>query len=208
MLRFLFLFSLILYSTTNDRYPRRAIDRLTVLWKNPEAAMRRRTTTITIAAPWDSIQQLLLLTPRNIVTIQRKIETAPEQDIHYFIAALKRLRLQKVTPAKPLPYDARIVAAVYHKLLAENRYFRILWVTMKVGESNDPHTHQWPSVTLITSTGTRLITYTEQGEIGEDDESEPGIYEITGTTLPLGYTNCGPYDFHALSAELKETVPH
>lgn len=156
---------------------------------------------------WQTIQATLSLTTQEISSIEKQVGPLSDFMLDDLTKAVTNMKSRHMKSSEPLPLDALIADPKHHTILIENEYFRILWATINVGESGNFHTHQWPSIFLVTSAQTNGITHKLDGSMIEEPWEEPGVYEFDAQTEPLKFTNSGPHDFRALAIELKQTLP-
>jgi len=148
---------------------------------------------------------LLIDDSQILLKLISKTQSTPLHALQRFTDAVAKLILRNVPPTKVHAQDAMSVDADNHELIMENEYFRVLWTTLKAGKTCKPHTHQYPSVLLITS-GLKFLTQEATGSSVEE-EWRPGVYELEPDVEPIGFTNISACDFEALCVELKKTVP-
>lgn len=154
---------------------------------------------------WNRIESLLSLNATHISMIKERIGEVSVDNLNSFIEAVERLVKQKVSDDAIHPQDALLVDKPNHEVLVDNDYIRILWITLAAGETCVPHTHQWPSVTLIVS-GLKFVSHKDDGSAVEE-EWLPGVYELAGDTNLEAFTNISTCDYQGLGVELKRTMP-
>ena len=154
---------------------------------------------------WNRIESLLSLNATHISMIKERVGTVSLDNLNNFIEAIERLVKQKVSDDAVHPQDALLVDKSNHEVLVDNDYIRILWITLAAGEACVPHTHQWPSVTLIVS-GLKFLSHKDDGSTVEE-EWLPGVYELAGDTNLEAFTNISTCDYQGLGVELKRTMP-
>lgn len=122
-----------------------------------------------------------------------------------FIAKSKNISIKPSTStinAALLKNDAVLQAPEWHEILFESPSLRILWGRSSPGDHEPFHTHQWPSLMVITQAG-KFAIKSPDGSI-ETDVWPAGVYELPAETVPLAYTNVGESEFQALRFEIKD----
>jgi hypothetical protein len=154
---------------------------------------------------WETIKNLFLLQEQDIKKIQQKIGKLPVGTLNRFVKALKELATQEVEQTTLHAHDALCVDAPNHEVITENEYVRILWVTLQPGTTCIPHTHQWPSIILITA-GRKFPANKHASDVTPHGWGA-GVYEHAPDAEPVAFTNRGPEIFCSLYIELKKTLP-
>lgn len=91
-----------------------------------------------------------------------------------------------------------------YRLLQEDQYFRILEVTWRAGNTDKPHTHPLPSVTVATSDCEMLRIHNADGSVREIADTLAGKVTIVPmVTQPHRAENPGTEDCTAVIIERK-----
>jgi hypothetical protein len=154
---------------------------------------------------WNRIKSLLSLNDTDMSLIKEKVGAVSLDHLNKFTESVERLVAQKVSDDEIHPQDALLIDRDNHEVLVDNDYIRILWITLAARKVCVPHTHQWPSVTLIIS-GLKFLAHKDDGRIVEE-EWLPGVYELAGDTNLEAFTNISDCDYKGLAVELKHTMP-
>jgi hypothetical protein len=107
----------------------------------------------------------------------------------------------------PDSLDAMMAAPESHRVLLESDDVRVLETRIRPGETVPLHTHRWPSVLYILSTGHHVRRDDEGGVIG--DTRAAGAPPESGTTIwltarpPHTVENVDDSEIRLLNVELK-----
>jgi quercetin dioxygenase-like cupin family protein len=111
----------------------------------------------------------------------------------------------------PDELDALAAAGEFHRLLFENPQVRVLRVTIKPGEFVPVHTHRWPSVVQVESSGEFVrrdgkgkVTFDSRGAAAAPDG--PAVQWL-GPLPPHSVENVGKTEIRLFTVELKEGRP-
>lgn len=108
----------------------------------------------------------------------------------------------------PKELDALRAAGRFHQLLFENEHVRVLRVTIKPGEFVPVHTHCWPSVVQVESSGD-FVRRDGDGKVTFDSRdattpTEGPAVQWLGPLPPHSVENVGKTEIRLFTVELKE----
>jgi hypothetical protein len=103
--------------------------------------------------------------------------------------------------------DALVAAPTFHRLLLENDDVRVLETRIGPGETVPVHTHRWPSVLHLLSTG-HFVRRDDAGRVLADTRTtdgppEPGAVLWVGPMAPHTVENVDSSEIRLLNVELK-----
>ena len=125
-------------------------------------------------------------------------------DIHEIRVELKTFDCPVETNLKLPPTDGIIIKDPTLDLALENKYVRVLKITIKPGGREPLHTHSWPSV-VVYPTLPQSRRFTNDGKPPQERPEIKGL-QVTfdATAQPLhGVDNLGKRDYVAYRVELK-----
>lgn len=107
----------------------------------------------------------------------------------------------------PDSLDALVAAPEFHRLLLENDDVRVLETRIAPGETVPAHTHRWPSVLYILSTG-HVVRRDDEGRVLSDTRAtdtlpEPGTTVWLAAMPPHTVENTDSSEIRLLNVELK-----
>ena len=109
----------------------------------------------------------------------------------------------------PDSLDALMAAPAFHRLLLENDDVRVLETRIGPGETVPVHTHRWPSVLYILSTG-HFVRRDDAGRVLSDTRAtdtlpEQGAVIWIAAMSPHTVENVDSSEIRLLNVELKRT---
>ncbi|MGZ4334633.1 MAG: cupin domain-containing protein [Gaiellaceae bacterium] len=107
--------------------------------------------------------------------------------------------------------DALVAAPEFHSLLFENDNVRVLDTRIGPAKTVPLHTHRWPAVLCVLSSG-HLVRRDDEGRVLTDTRAtdalpEPGTAFWTPALPPHTVENVDSSEIHLLNIELKHAWP-
>jgi quercetin dioxygenase-like cupin family protein len=111
----------------------------------------------------------------------------------------------------PDSLDALVAAPEFHSLVFENDDVRVLDTRIGPGQTVPVHTHRWPSILYILSTG-HFVRRDGEGSVLTDTRAadtlpEPGTVVRTAALPPHIFENVDSSEIRLLNVELKREAP-
>jgi hypothetical protein len=112
----------------------------------------------------------------------------------------------------PDSLDALVAAPAFHSVVFENDNVRVLDTRIGPAETVPVHTHRWPAVLYVLSTG-HLVRRDDEGGLLTDTRAagtlpEPGTAFWTAALPPHTVENVDSSEIRFLNIELKHALPN